>query len=106
MLLRKQNSGTLNADRSSEDGLDLEMLTPGLLFAGRRPKAKWEPPGGARGYPAPTRKTPTVHCLAYRRRKPFALYTADPLDGRTTAYLVASSEAGGSNDPPSRLSRG
>src|SRR5262249_1467664 len=53
-----------------------------------------------RNCPAPTRKAPTVHCLAYRRRKPFALYTADPLDGRTTAYMVASSEAGGPNDPP------
>src|SRR5262249_54743480 len=85
MLLRKQNSGTVYATRSS-GGKSLRaspsnllvVPTQRLLFSGEAAhERKWEPPGGA-GTTLRQRKTPTVQFPAYGRWKPpFALCTAD-----------------------------
>src|SRR5262249_60937628 len=92
MLLRKQNSGTVYATRSSE-GKSLRaspsnlLVTPTqrLLFRGRQPtKSKWEPPGGA-GATLRQRKTPTVQSQAYRGWKSALMPTGPIKQARLSA---------------------
>src|SRR5262249_5511647 len=87
MLLRKQNSGTVYATRSS-GGKSLRTSPSNLLVVPTRrlllsEEAAHEKRMGAsrrRRTILHQRKTPTLHCPAYERWKPaVALCTADPL---------------------------
>src|SRR5215471_12543589 len=111
MLLRKQNSGTVYATRSS-GGKSLRanpsnllvVPTQCLLFRGRQPMNAMGASRRRGDYPAPTRKTPTVQSSAYEGWASvlFIRPTLLMVGQRSTWSRAAKQE--GSDDPPSRHS--